>query len=158
MKNRELFYESVNILQKAYYNGTLQHGNPCGCAVGNLVVSACGIKTSFTEDNRFNWNNKAPLWYERMMGVKQTLTIFEELGEKQINATGYSIEEIKKIEGAFEYPHPSGKHNVKADKDGFNGLCNVLEALMEIHEFNKEDLLPEKEQIFNKEKLELIEL
>lgn len=38
MKNEKLFYETIDILVKAYLNGTLKNGDCMACAVGNIVA------------------------------------------------------------------------------------------------------------------------
>lgn len=154
MKNKELFYKSVNILQKAYFNGTLSHGDPCGCAVGNLVKANNNVQKS-----KFLHYSYRPDWWFGLIGKKFSNDLndvcTEEEGLKQINNIGYSLEEASRIEKAFE-KKDDGFFN--RDTDGYLGLCAVLDVLMEIHEFNKEEIkLPDNTKIFNKEELVLIQ-
>ena len=176
MKNKELFYKSVGILQKAYFNNTLEHGNCYACAVGNLIADNCGYK--FLEDSKYS---NSAIWKRIRSGSHEDYDIYTGAGIKywdqdnkfnqcatirikyegeesnyldntlkQIKATGYSIKELDKIEKAFE---STDTFNCK-DPDGYLGLCKVLDVLMEIHEFNENDKeLPERKEIFNKEKL-----
>lgn len=156
MKNKELFYKSVNILQKAYFNGTLSHGNPCGCAVGNLITGNNCIMVddtnsafnSIVKDSPYNWINKLKSTKEsRPDGYD------EETAIKQLESTGYSFTELLRIESSFE-----GIRKIIFDEDGFKSLCAVLDVLMEIHEFNREEIkLPDNTKIFNKEELVLIQ-
>lgn len=151
MNRPELFYKSVNILQKAYYNGTLEHGVCDACAVGNLIS---GNGYVFDDNDIFisSWVTKIDK--EIRKTVYKSPYILKEYcditANKQISSTGYSLLECAKIENAFE---SMDKDN---DKDGFFGLCTVLDVLMEFHEFDKE--LPAKEKIFNKNELILLEI
>ena len=52
-----------------------------------------------------------------------------ELAEKQLKETGYSLEEVLKIEKAFE-----SAYNGKEKPDYFIGLTAVLNELSEIHQ------------------------
>lgn len=42
MKRPELYQKTVDILVKAYFDDTLQHGNCYACAVGNIIAGNCG--------------------------------------------------------------------------------------------------------------------
>lgn len=153
MKNKELFYKNVNILQKAYYNGTLEHANCTACAVGNLLCANLGIKTisskSKTLFDDFNLiKDKFPNSWSKF---KKTSPFHIYDLHKTSELIGYYPEEIIKIEESFENTY------CQNDEDGYKGLCAVLDVLMEIHEFNTEDTLPEKEVVFNKKELVLVE-
>lgn len=153
MNRPEIFYKSVNALQRAYYKDYLQHRKVCACAVANLILAAHGLSPLMSSDG-LNWPTSELLyapcgigWY----GVCHNMST--KPPDKELNAqikpTGYSWEELRKIESAFE--------SVKSyiDTDGYLGLCAVLDTLMEIHEFN--DPIPEREEIFSKKELKLVE-
>lgn len=118
MKNEQLYYKTVNTLAKAYLEGTLEHHNCSACAVGNLV----GGKQE---------------WYSSLQSYRHNLYIpqvIDEIGILQIEETGYTIEEIDRIEKVFEREgsfirNPYGD----CDKDGFLGLMAVVDVLDGIH-------------------------
>ena len=137
MKNKELFDRTVAVLVKAYQNDTLIHGSCCACAVGNLVAASCGIDDIFDVDE---WNKKA--LGEGFVGwhfVFITNSNGEQLivpenyrgpAKFQIDATGYTWQELAKIEYAFETA-PKGDND---DDWMLNGLLAVYDVLCEIHE------------------------
>lgn len=138
---KKVYDNAVNVLLDAYNNETLQHGNPCGCAIGNLVADANGFKIyKRKEDNRVDWEGKDVEWFD-LFGPNRSET------PEQIK-TGLSIDEIIIIEDRFEksretYP----THQEK--KQQFNGLCAVLKVM----ETMVEEEVPHQE---NMDKLETI--
>lgn len=116
---RPTFEQTVNVLVQAYLKETLKHGDDCCCAVGNLICE--GMKLSPLS----NWG---PKWYNyfvlnwRNEGLKK-------LAYGEINSTGYTANEIVRIEHAFE--HADGGNN--SDEYMFNGLMAVVDVLAEIH-------------------------
>lgn len=143
MKNQELFDKTVSILVKAYQNETLTHTDACGCAVGNLVASSLNFKIS---DNAW-WNGKdmiIPSWQEVFCscGLKHQdidLDYYDGDAKREIDSTGYTWQELAKIEKAFE------SVNVNFDVDGYKGLMKVIDALMLIHEANETEVKEAKE-------------
>lgn len=121
--NTERFNRTVDILVKAYLNDTLQHDNPCGCAVGNMIMASCGIKFKHGHDwfgdKRITWLDASPAWYK---------FIDSPTGIDQVASTGYSIDEILAIEKAFE----SANTTPCSDQDGYRGLCAVVDVLIDI--------------------------
>lgn len=145
MKKPELYQKTVDILVDAYFNDTLQHGNQCGCAVGNIVAANCGINLCKKDDNIMpdyftssddinivkDLTNNG-LWYDAIFGGSVftdglTLNIL-----KQVESTGYTYLELAKIERAFE----GSKQGNSDDEWMFNGLMSVIDVLDEIHENN----------------------
>lgn len=130
------FSNTMDILVKAYLNDTLQHSNCYACAVGNLVASANGITfgRSSLIDNLV-WNCNMPDWFINVRTLsdpylKEFITereIFN--GKNQIESIGYTLEEVDKIEHAFESA-PRGNSD---DDWMFNGLLAVLEVVAQIH-------------------------
>lgn len=131
------FYHSVNILVKAYLNDTLQHGNCYACAIGNMVADSNKIVftgTSIFRDKKV-WDDrsKTPYWQdvfittecEQIFSPQQ----YEGEAKRQIDATGYSWQELAKIEYAFE----SADLGSNEDDYMFNGLMAVVDVLAEIH-------------------------
>lgn len=120
------FNKTVSILVKAYMNDTLQIGNYCACAVGNLMAEAVGakfIQSSYGKE--LNWAHpiyKGGEWYNPYD--------YELLkSEILINSTGYSNDDIMEIERAFE----SATRGKSEDESMLNGLMAVLTVLAEIH-------------------------
>lgn len=116
--NRPSFDHTVSILVKAYLNDTLQHGNDCACAVGNLICDANGL------DPKINWN---PKWHKAFR-CGAGLRYLEE-GKKEVRSTGYSVTEIIQIEKAFE----GAGDDCGDDERMFNGLMAVCDTLADIH-------------------------
>ena len=142
MKNKELFNRTVAVLVKAYQNDTLIHGSCCACAVGNLVAASCGIDDIFDDDE---WRKKAlggGFWGWAFVfstfGREQHIYPENYRGPAkfQIDATGYSWQELAKIEHAFETA-PKGDND---DDWMLNGLLAVYDVLCEIHEVDKSEV------------------
>lgn len=120
MKNPALFNKTISILVKAYQNDTLEHGICSACAVGNLcngsgawshVFYTCTGGQIIKRGNYFGW-------------IKET-----------IDATGYTWQELAKIEYSFETAKKGSTH----EEWNFNGLMAVCDALMKIHEATPEE-------------------
>lgn len=130
MKNESLYRKTVDILYDAYFNDTLQHRNCYACAIGNLIAANNGY--CFTESSDFNnrivWDvcngnyaqSNFPVWFSR-----NSIECV-----KQLESTGYSINEGWLIEGAFE----RASIGLSEEDYMFNGLVAVLEVLKQIHE------------------------
>src|SRR5688572_4378568 len=118
---RPTFEHTVNVLVQAYLNDTLEHDDCAACAVGNIMAS-CGVV--FGPDfNRAQWLRVIDIEVRR--GSKNSAYVGgydKEVGLQQIKATGYSMEELSKIEHAFE-----------GDNEIFNALMAVVDVLAEIH-------------------------
>lgn len=151
MKNSELYNRTVNILVDAYFNDTLEHGNPCACAVGNIIAANMGKKINVVNPNfasKLGWDGEqidAAYWYscindaEHLLGPK---TVAE------INSSGYSVDEIIRIENAFESARFFGRR--QDDEIMFQGLTNVIEVLDQIHENTDEALTSDTKKRFDK--------
>lgn len=140
MKNEELYYRTVNILAKAFRDEALCHGRACACAVGNLVLHYKGGFGFY--DN----------WYLYLKSQVNS-TKLAELGRQEIRLTGYSADEIRAIESAFE----SVIGDCSEDKDGFLGLMAVVDALDIIHENTSSAITDKaKKQIEDKVVMEFV--
>lgn len=132
MKKQELFNHTIDILVRAYQNGTLEHANCCACAVGNIIAANCGYE--FDKKKAWptlNWKDKSypNNWFKIINGDRINKDD-RNIGQAMIEKTGYSIKELAKIERIFE--------NAKYfDEDGYRGLMKVVDVLMEIHECNE---------------------
>lgn len=173
MKNNrlDLYKKTVDILYEAYFNDTLEHGNCYACAVGNIVAANCGykimkdptIKREIIQE--MYWEGFAPYTLSAQNhDIMRTATYYtlkswektpEEVRE-QIKKTGYTLNELRVIEEAFE-------NCSSCDEDGditdeawmFNGLVSVLDVLKEIHEIDDNSDEKEKFSSERKRKLEL---
>jgi len=146
MKNETLYNKTVDILKDAYFNDTLEHGNDCACAVGNLIAAAKGV--NIIPDNegrlsRFTWEQGYPKWFYSVIdkGCPPTDGALSE-----INKTGYTIDDIILIERAFE----STKNDNTEDLAMFNGLMAVIDVLDIIHENNDTEQTQVTKKRFNK--------
>lgn len=137
MKNEKLYTRTVDILVQAYLNDTLRHGNCYACAVGNIIAANKGytyVPATDQKSQKITWNvtggtyyNEAKYgsWFDIIHGCGSG-----EKGVSEISSTGYSINEIRKIERAFE----RAEEGESSDEYMFNGLMAVLNVLEEIHE------------------------
>lgn len=128
----ELYKETVDVLYEAYFNGTLRHGDGCGCAIGNIVKQhsdKLGIPNN-------HWVMKFGTFPGGELYFRDDFEI-EEIDGKEyldkiwmlITASGYGLHELINIEHAFESA-PRGH----SDEDWmFNGLVAVLAVLEQIH-------------------------
>jgi hypothetical protein len=125
------FEGTVSILVKAYLNETLEVGNYCACAVGNLIASATGAELKKDPDKpyggRFSWGRSkfyGGEWYFASPNEN-------ELQEEQLQSIGYSRVEINAIEKAFE----RAAHRVSGHESHkeFAGLMAVVDVLSDIH-------------------------
>jgi hypothetical protein len=126
MNKPELYQKTVDILVDAYFNDTLAHGNPCGCAVGNIVAANMGFKYKRIKSEIEYEDNVWPEWFG---AVCKAFQISEDDQDLQIASTGYAADEIIEIEYAFENAY-SGNSD---DEWMFNGLIAVIEVLDQIH-------------------------
>lgn len=136
MNREQLYFESVDTLLDAYLEGTLYHGSCYSCAVGQLCQKASvetGIRVGI-------WGNL----FSTQPGKKIQYVRDDVDGKirKEINtlieASGYTQNELMKIEYAFEtsvnhlYIREREFENEKEAQ--FVGLTAVLKVLKEIHE------------------------
>lgn len=149
MKKIDLYKKTVDILYDAYFKGTLQHGDSCACAVGNMVAANMGYE--FTSAD--TWSNGAfPEWSNVFCSSSEGQSTWQQeyAGEAkiQIDSTGYSWLELARIEKAFE--STANFNYSEIEESMFNGLVAVLEVLKDIHEITDEELLYENNQKFEK--------
>ena len=154
MKNQKLFNRTVDILVKALKEGKLEHGDCQKCAVGNIVTSNMyggvdGLITGawYHPVACTTWNT------ERLMQEIEDEGKFSEYSDlsykttlMQIMSTGYTIEELRRIESAFEDANqgPDGEY----DSTGVYGLRNVYDELLRIHDVDITAELATAEEVF----------
>jgi hypothetical protein len=137
---RPTFDQTVNVLVQAYLNDTLEHGNCYACAVGNIIANANGYKyvpCVDQPDKTIAWDaadgryNKPGFgsWYGF---IRFGLDSQADFAIEEIRSSGYTKEELLKIEAAFET-------SARFDDDRmFKGLMAVVDVLSEIHEVSLE--------------------
>lgn len=136
MRNElEKFHHTVGILVKAYLNDTLEHANCHACAVGNMVAATQGIKLIRLSSGAVRWaDDRIPRWFDSLSFgevYKESNTI--ERDKKEAESTGYTYEEIARIEHAFEYMREESTDFNDIDFDGYKGLMAVVDVLADIH-------------------------
>lgn len=122
------FESTVSILVKAYLNDTLEVGNFCACAVGNLIADAVGaelVPVKGASVSKYKWRHPEYVgseWYQSPTSIT---------ARSQIRSTGYSFQEIWAIEKAFEKVRRM--YCGTKDEEMFQGLMNVIDVLADIH-------------------------
>lgn len=159
MEHSLRFSSAITALVNAFYNETLAKGNCAACAVGNMVAFANGAKLDpdlnsvsihkFGKELRnTDWKYFGMTIANRDSQLKRSYLEYcsiEESDAEQIElaqivtlATGYSEEEILRIEHAFETNTKidfmqytsSTKESIMLDQ--YNGLMAVVDVLCEI--------------------------
>lgn len=139
MKSKR-FENAISALVEAFFSGTLAKGSCCACAVGNIIHKSFGVKPIIegeTYEAIATYPSKCPVggeWYEIVIGDNDNLGV----GMEQINATGFSLQEIINIENAFEVNTTIGcglyskfsKSEIMEDQ--YKGLMAVVDVLCEI--------------------------
>jgi hypothetical protein len=147
--SKERFDKTVDVLVKAYLNGTIQPGNPCGCAIGNMIAAACGYK--FERKSRgcgdltdwWEWENDISEGFDWYLNLRPEKRKSHHIagdvikGSHELSLIGYSLAEIDAIEKSFE----SAARPVFEDEDaaGFAGLLSVVDTLAEIDGISLEE-------------------
>lgn len=129
MKNKKQFQQSISFLIAAYLNDTLKFESTSACGVGNIVAGFNRIKVVRKLDKVF-WQGRTAAWFDVCFFGKVRMDYYEGESKRQIDATGYSPEDLCEIEKAFM----SAKFDKNEDKYIFNGLMAAVDALCEIHE------------------------
>lgn len=145
MKNQR-YYETLDVLVKAYLKGELRHWDACGCAVGNMIQST-GIELDYC--SKYN-HNHIPYWINIVSGINSNRISLSnyKLGMQQLNSLPYTLKEIRVIEKSFE--------NTGLSDDTIDGLQAVEQTIYDM-EVWKEDLsVHEASDRINKGTYELI--
>jgi hypothetical protein len=133
MKNKAQFDHTVKILVSAFLNNSLVHGNCHACAVGNIVAANLDIKF----DKDLKWIGRQVAWSAVFVTLQYQISqvrrprAYSGEAQKQIDATGYTWQELASIEYAFE--RAKGK---TPEAHTFNGLMAVIEVLCQLHEMD----------------------
>lgn len=140
MTNLEKYHHTISVLLKAYLNETLEKGNQCGCAVGNLIADSCGLTLRI--GNFGNYRVDADNMPDWLYNICTSENGYQELEEEDIEvdvqqaftATGYSFKELARIEYAFETAAEG--YTPEAE---YAGLMAVVEVLADIHQLDKQE-------------------
>lgn len=119
------FERAIEKLSEAFFEGELESQSPCRCAVGTLC------------NNKDHWvsvvHNGSDL----------------RIGTEVVKATGYSPQELGRIEDAFERAGVSCLHpNYNTMEDQYNRLMATVDVLMEIDGIDEDESIRDQ---FHKE-------
>jgi len=133
------FEKAYNALYNAFMNDTLAKGTCRACAVGNIVANAMGVSVTSEYTCKVNntfWNI---IFYTTTDG--EQIIKRNPIYEKYLEVlTGYSWEELAKVEHAFEraakihYYYYNSHTPQEIMEDQFNGLMAVMDVLIELDE------------------------
>jgi hypothetical protein len=163
MNRPELFVKSVDVLVHAFQNGKLENRSACNCAVGNLVSYRRGTYGA----GRSTIDNP---WYSLLVSVRETknakkkdlstkqatadvlgnkVVPFElDAGWEEIESTEYTLNEIERIERAFE--RLKGNQYAQVEKPNTRlGLMRAIKVLGDIHEIPEETVQCMQEHVEN---------
>ena len=144
MKTSERFNIAIKALVQAFLQGTLFKGYCSTCAVGNIISYHKGIKLSSCYDIMLekDGTEENTKWFDVFGTTRQDQFIYPHKyvneAKEQIDSTGYTWQELAKIEYVFETntkipPDNYTEYTLKEiDKDQFNGLMAVVDVLCEI--------------------------
>lgn len=160
MKNQNLFNETIDILVKAYLNDTLIHNRCSACAVGNIVAQK-KYNSSLIPEYQL-WSAESNFrdsigWQSVFCSTMDENGEYDQdffpmnykgLAKEQIDATGYTWQELAQIEAAFEGLEFDDEYYTNTDAYVFNGLMAVVDTLCKIHEC--EEIKEETKSLFVK--------
>ncbi len=126
MKTPERFNNAISKLVKAFFDGSIRKGHCCSCAMGVICNENKKWNRVFYTDSTLNHRQY------------QYPAEYKDESKKVIDETGYSWQELAKVEYSFEvnakidsydyFLHGKGK----VMKDIQTGLMAVVEKLCEI--------------------------
>jgi len=145
------FEHSVDVLVKAYLNNTLKNGWCTACACGNLVADA--MNTTIGHDGHYFGNGVQANWdqisfYGKLQPVNMQSGLYRK-GLEQVEITGYTPEQIAKIEYAFE---KAADYSEGLEERMYKGLMCTVDALADIHGVDL-DVKEEAKKMFIKPEL-----
>jgi hypothetical protein len=149
------FEKAYNALYNGFMNGTLGKGTCHACAIGNMVADAMGAKIYYDKENsKLDCNKDNAFWGQlfatSVLGKQNRYYVgleFLPITQKNIRKveklTGYSVDELCKIEYAFEtntqihnlYYQFATEQEVMDDQ--FNGLMAVMDVLIELDDIKE---------------------
>ena len=154
--------KAIDIFLDALNNGTLRKGTCGGCAVANLIANGLGIKISSTN---VIGNPKIRLWgnlfctFNSVQSLNSLQPSFLEEIKETIDSTDFTVEELMKIEFAFEtntiilYTNYNYFSKNAIFQDQLKGLEAVVKVMLEFDE-SKNDV----KEIFTKKAIHNFQL
>lgn len=157
MDEQEKFENSVNVLTKAYHDGSLKYGSCTSCAVG-ILVGAAAYPNRVVSSRHYNYmfedgSTIEPSWYDMLIYIKKSVKGFTQdelismhplkrrvdLAEEQRESIGYSWSQILEIEHAFEGSLTTTNrstvvHDYKSAIE--RGVIDAIHALAKIHKMS----------------------
>jgi len=137
METTERFNRAYDALVKAYFEGTLFAGLCQACAVGNMVLYANGGHYKDRGDNEIG--------YPSIDNTRWSPSMRDNLDSYFLNNTGYSQDELLKIEKVFERNSSikyGSRHKYSQQdilEDQFKGLSAVVNLLLELDSIEPND-------------------
>ena len=136
------FDRAIKALVKGYINNTLKPAKCTACAVGNIIAEC----NNYTISENLEWidsedKQQYPEWinvfctFFCLQTIKKENYIYN--AKKEIDSTGYTWQELAKVEAMFE----------RTKGDIFNKLMAVVEVLCEIENFD-DVLIKETKELF----------
>lgn len=173
--NKETYQKSVNILLDSYNNGSLKAGHCAKCAVGNLLDGNMLWGCKFTTVNGIQHSSKTFLNDQKDELLKyNNIDVTEinydkviEILDELYNQKGYTEEELKSIEYAFENSiwieaekdEDKYDHLAKSKKGQLIALTaalQVMESMIDNNEVVETDKNIEKLNFIAREKYHII--
>ena len=138
------FEKAYNALYNAFMNNTLAKGTCTACAVGNIVADALGGNVSksgngFVCDIHNTWWSMFFITFDNKQHKTDEYNDNINYGRLK-DLTGYSVEELAKIEFAFEtntkisFVNYFNSTEEQIMEDQFNGLMAVMDVLIKLDE------------------------
>ena len=150
MKTSKRFNNAMTALINAFFNDTLAKDTCTACAVGNIVAYANGGKVEKTSNGIFMCDIDNTDWRALFLtceGVQEDRRKYNTkteiaLGLRIIKKTGYSENELKRVEFAFESNTSITWQNYGYEtkdavmQDQYKGLCAIVDVLCDIEGLN----------------------
>lgn len=148
------FNNTIDVLAQAYQDDAIIKGNCCACVVGNLVASALGIHVDVSPNANFavdaatwpgeehipQWND---IFYSTADGEQHIFPdAYRYEAKKQVDATGYTWQQLAQLEKAFESAMPGD-----GPEPVFLGLLAAIDALAAIHSVSPEEATQAKQRV-----------
>lgn len=126
MNRPNVYVKTIETLEYALLKKKIRKGYPESCATSMIVASANGVETFVARNGATRWKESFPYWatlFYPDIAEDVEDEDYEALGQEQIEKTGYTVDEIEKLDLAFE-----------SGDDLYSGLNNFLRVLHKIHE------------------------
>ena len=159
MKTSKRFNNAISALVKGYMNNTLRKGTCTTCAVGNIVAASLGVEVDVSDNEQFDkygeWSNVFVTLDNGEQRIR--LEYYQGAPKYEIDATGYTVSELIRVESAFESNTFIHNDNYKLhtmdeiEEDQYRGLMAVLDVLCDIEGI--EDPTPYKKMFIKPERV-----